>query len=487
MERTDSEPAEAGALVEMFEEISRIPRCSKKEENIRRWLREWGDSRGFETEQDGVGNLLIRVPGSSGAEDAEPVILQGHMDMVCEKHPGTAHDFGRDPIPMEREGGWLLSRETTLGADDGVALAAALAAAEDPGLAHPPLELLFTVDEETGLTGALGLASEWLKGRRFINIDSEDEGIFTIGCAGGVECHLHLPVARRRAPEGLQAYRLTLGGLRGGHSGTEIHERRANANRLLARVLQDVRRRFQVEVASLSGGSAHNAIPRDAEAVILTSPGNLSVLEETAAEFQADFEREFAGVEQGISVTVGPASPETMALDRPAVEKALGLLLTLPHGVDGYSRDVEGLVETSANLASVRTRGDSLFFQTSQRSALESRLEEITRRIEDAARLAGASSERVNAYPAWIPAIDSPLLETARRVYRQTPGGEPEIEIIHAGLECGVIGAKYPGMDMLSIGPTIEGPHAPGERLNLPSLDRLWSFLKALLEELSRC
>lgn len=475
----------AETILKIFQDINRIPRGSGKEEALGLWIQGWAEAQGFEAERDSAGNRLVRVPGSPGYENSPTVILQGHMDMVCEKNPGSSHDFEKDPIRGERQGEWLVASETTLGADDGIALAAAMAAALDPEVVHPPLELLFTVDEETGLTGASSLEGGWLKGRILINIDSEDEGVFTIGCAGGVENHLRLPAARKTAGEG-QVFALSVSGLRGGHSGVDIHERRGNALRLLARVLEEIRRDIDLEVISLSGGNAHNAIPRNAEALILTAPGNLRALEELTSSFEEDFRGEFGDVEPSLALTVRPAPPAEEVLDSLAVDRALALLLTLPHGVDGFSREVEGLVETSSNMASLRMEPEALFFQTSQRSTLSSRLEELTRRIEEIARLAGAGADRVNAYPSWEPSLDSPLLKTSREVYQRLFSRDPVIEIIHAGLECGVIGAKYPGMDMISMGPTIQGVHAPGEKLYLPSLDKLWNFLAALLEELAR-
>jgi len=471
------------AILEKFEAINAIPRCSKNEARLAAWLMEWARTRDYPYRSDPAGNLVIQVPASTGREDRPVVILQGHMDMVCEKTPASAHDFEKDPIRVIRDGDWVHADGTTLGADNGIALAMAMVLAEDDTLPHPPLELLFTVDEESGLLGAHKLDAALLEGRILVNIDSEDEGVFTIGCAGGEETQIRLPLTYENLPPELVCTRLVVGGLRGGHSGVDIHQPRANANRLLGRVLQRLQAQGGVHLVSLSGGSAHNAIPRDAAAFLAFPEGQASAVRDTVRLCGQIFRDEHGDTEPKLFVTC-----EDQTEDRPArmleaeiAERAVHLLNALPHGVHGMSTQVEGLVETSCNLAIVRIKNDALEIISSQRSSSMSRLDEMTLRVGAVAALAGAGAVRLNHHPAWAPDKDAALLQRCREIYRELHGKEPVVEIIHAGLECGLIGDKVPGMEMISIGPNLRHPHSPDERLELPSVDRVYTFLTTLL------
>jgi dipeptidase D len=471
------------AILAKFEAINAIPRCSKNETRLAAWLTEWARTRGYAFRSDPAGNLVIQVPASPGREDRAVVILQGHMDMVCEKTPESTHDFEQDPIPVVRDGDWVHAVDTTLGADNGIALAMSMVLAEDHALKHPPLELLFTVDEESGLLGAHKLDATLLKGRILINIDSEDEGVFTIGCAGGEETRIRLPLTYEDLPAELVGARLVVGGLRGGHSGVDIHKPRANANRLLGRVLQRLQALEGVRLVSLSGGSAHNAIPRDASAFLALPSGPLTAVREAVRHCEAIFRDEHDDTEPSLFVRLEEPTDDrpVRMLAAESAARAVHLLNALPHGVHGMSTQVAGLVETSCNLAIVRIKNDALDIISSQRSSSMSRLDEMTSRVTAVAALAGASAVRLNHHPAWAPDKDSALLQRCRDVYQELYGKEPVVEIIHAGLECGLIGDKVPGMEMISIGPDLRHPHSPEEKLELPSVGRVYTFLTTLL------
>jgi dipeptidase D len=471
------------AILDKFTELNTIPRCSKNEARVAAWLMDWAGGRGLAFRSDPAGNLVVQVPASPGMEDRPMVILQGHMDMVCEKTPESTHDFERDPIQVLRDGDWIHAAGTTLGADNGIALAMVMVMAEDKTLRHPPLELLFTVDEESGLIGAHKLDPALLSGRILINIDSEDEGVFTIGCAGGEETLIRLPLAYDDPTPGLDCVRLVVGGLRGGHSGVDIHKPRANANRLLGRALLRLQSLEGVRLVSLSGGSAHNAIPRDASAY-LVFPATLSAdVHDAVRACEAVFREEHAATEPGLFLHCEDAGDDLpgRVLNAASALQAVRLLNALPHGVHGMSTHVAGLVETSCNLAIVRIKTDALEVISSQRSSSMSRLDEMTARVTSVAALAGASATRLNHHPAWAPDPGSALLQRCKEVYGELYAREPVVEIIHAGLECGLIGDKMPGMEMISIGPNLRHPHSPEEKLELPSVGRVYAFLARLL------
>ncbi|MGD9332192.1 MAG: aminoacyl-histidine dipeptidase [Desulfobacterales bacterium] len=471
------------AIIETFKTINTIPRCSKNEARLAAWLMDWARDHGYEYQSDPAGNLVIRVPASRGMEDRPTVVLQGHMDMVCEKTPDSAHDFERDPIRVVRDGDWIHAVDTTLGADNGIALAMALVLAENDTCVHPPLELLFTVDEESGLIGAHKLDASLIRGRILINIDSEDEGVFTIGCAGGEETLVRLPVTYDELPAGFEGGRIVVGGLRGGHSGVDIHKPRANANRLLGRVLLQVGEREDIRLVSLAGGSAHNAIPRDASALLAFPAEKASTVEDLVKTCGAVFREETLDTEPALSIRCeaqAEALPGRM-LSSASARKVIGMLNALPHGVHGMSTRVAGLVETSCNLAIIRIKNDAFEVISSQRSSSMSRLEEMTARVSAVARLAGASATRMNHHPAWAPDLTATLLKHCQEVYQDLNGKAPRVEIIHAGLECGLIGDKVPGMEMISIGPNLRHPHSPEERLEVPSVGRVYTFLSRLL------
>ena len=472
-------------ILDNFEQISRIPRRSKHEEKISRWFQDWAADQGFGVRKDTAGNLCIGVGPTAGCENEPTLILQGHMDMVCEKTEDSTHDFTRDPIRFVYDGDWLKADGTSLGADNGIALALAKTLVEDESVAHPPLELLFTVDEESGLTGATKLDASIFDGRLLLNIDSEEEGVFTVGCAGGKDVSLRLAVETIPCPKGRQLGELTVRGLSGGHSGVDIHKRRASANRLLARALLTALDGAQVQLASIKGGTVHNAIARDATARIVCLPNDLLKVGERIKELEKCIQNEYAAAEPSVEIVFRPieeSAAKTDVLTLEDTRRVVQLLMALPHGVSDMCTDMPSIVETSNNLATVNMDGSTLKILSSQRSSVKSRLEDITSRVESIASLAGAQTSETNSYPAWQPDMASPLLSRCRQVYQELFDKSPLVQTIHAGLECGIIGDKKEGMQMISFGPTIENPHSPDERLHIPSIGKVWDFMVALMK-----
>lgn len=469
-----------------FEALSRIPRASGNEAGVAEWLRAWAKSRGFASETDAVGNVLVRVPATRGREKAKPVVLQGHMDMVCEKDAHTRHDFEKDPIRLKVVGDELFAEGTTLGADNGIGIACALWAAEDPSCKHGPLEILSTVDEETGLKGANGLKPGWLKGSVMLNLDTEEEGFLYIGCAGGQDTSLTLRLAREKAAPRIPAHRLVVKGLRGGHSGGDIHEGRGNANQILVRALDELGvQKIPFALVSVQGGSKRNAIPREAEAVLLLAPKAAEAARKALGSLQATLREELKGLDGGVTLELAGTKAAFPPLTAKAAAKVVDFLGSIPHGVLGMSRDIIGLVETSTNFAIVQTGKSALTVWTSQRSSVASRKTQAVRMLASLGRLAGATVAHSDGYPGWKPDPGSPLLKTCLAVHKRVTGKDAEAKAIHAGLECGLIGEKYPKMGLISMGPTIRNAHSPTESVNIPSVGRFYEYLKAVLAELS--
>jgi dipeptidase D len=467
-----------------FDRIRSIPRPSRHEERIREHLLAWARERGYSTRVDAAGNVVIPVPATKGREHAPVLVLQAHMDMVCEKNADVSFDFARDAIQLDRDGDWLVAKGTTLGADNGIGLAAALALADDPSVTHGPLEILVTVDEETGLNGASALDPALVTGRRLLNLDTEEVGAIYIGCAGGGNSNLSLPVKREAAPAGARAVEIRVSGLKGGHSGMEIVLQRGNAIRGLARVLRAAG--DAVRVAHLEGGNAHNAIPREAHAVCAVKAADVDTVTRVIATAAAELREEIGAADPGIAVTVTPvAGGAERPFDPASHRRVLAALLAIPHGVEAMSADVPGLVETSSNLAAARTEGDVVHALVSVRSSIRPALLALRDRVHAVAELAGGTFEDNVPYPGWKPNLGSEVLRVARAVHERELGKAPELKAVHAGLECGVIGEKLPGIDMISIGPWIESPHSPGERVNVPSVETFWKYLKVLVAALA--
>jgi dipeptidase D len=456
-----------------FDRLAAIPRASTKEAAARDYI------RGL----DGVGNLVIRKPARPGREGAPMALLQGHLDMVCEKNEGTVHDFDVDPIKVIRDGDWLMAEGTTLGSDNGVGVAAALAVMESKDIAHGPLEFVFTIDEETGLTGASEFPAGLLKSKYFLNLDNEDEGTLCIGCSGGVKTTARRKVGLHPAGAG-SAWRIKVSGLKGGHSGVDIHQGRGNALRIMGGVLQVLLDRLPIEIAEVNGGSAQNAIPREAAAVVLADPSREKELKSIVATAEAGYKTDLGGFDSGLQITVEKAERPAKVLDAADAKQTVALLASLHHGVVAMSPDVAGLVQTSTNLATVSTKGDVVEIVTSQRSAIESSMLAASRMVATVCRLAGFEVEHAGKYPGWKPEPNSDIVRKLQEVHQKLFGEPAKLIAMHAGLECGVIGEKYPGMEMVSFGPTIVGPHSPNERVKISSVQSFWNYLKAVLENL---
>lgn len=468
-----------------FDQIRSIPRPSKHEEKIRAHLVAWAKERGFETRVDKIGNMVVSVPATKGHERAPILVLQAHMDMVHEKNADVTFDFAKDPIQLRIEGDWLYARGTTLGADNGIGLASALAIADDREAVHGPLEILITVDEETGLTGAMQLDASMVKGRRLLNLDTEELNAIYIGCSGGGNSEATIPVTRADAPAGTGYYEVRATGLRGGHSGMDIVLQRGNAVQALVRCLAAVPGEAGLRIATIEGGSAHNAIPREAFAVVAIKASAASVFERAVGEQAAAISAELGGADPELAVRVAPSNAKPRVWDASSQRRVLAALLSLPHGVAAMSLDVPGLVETSNNLAAVHTDDGAVRILVSVRSSIKSALLALRARVHAIAELAGGSVSDNDPYPGWKPNLKSEVLAATSRVHERALGSKPELKAVHAGLECGVIGEKLPGMDMVSIGPWIESPHSPSERVNIPSVATYWKFLKALVAELA--
>ncbi len=460
-----------------FEEISAIPRCSGNEEELRQYILKVAKENGLESRVDESGNVLLNESGGSRSPKA---VLQAHMDMVCEKNSSVEHDFETDPIELTREDGWVTAKGTTLGADNGIGVALALAVATgnyDLG----PFEYLFTVDEERGLNGAAGLEPEFFRADKLINLDSEEFGAFTIGCAGGGKTKISLPLNYEEVKPESGSVELQLSGLEGGHSGEDIDKGRANANKLLARLLDGLWQVGDFRLVEINGGDKHNAIPRESSALV--SPGADPVnFKEEARELFSVMREEYEVTEENMSLRVEDDSGETARVMTEESSRAvIELLRALPNGVMAYDQRFESTVETSTNLASVRSEAGQLEVLVSSRSSRESKLESLRGRVEIIARAFGASVEENKAYPAWQPDPDSDLLAEAERVFEELYGCSPEVRTIHGGLETGIIGEKVKGIEMLAIGPDIESPHSPEERLKIDSVRKFWEFLLELL------
>jgi dipeptidase D len=470
-----------------FDALRRIPRPSGHEARVREHLRRWAAERKFEVREDAIGNLCVRVPATPGHERARTVILQGHLDMVAEKDKATTFDFLQDAIEVRIDGDWVVAEHTTLGADNGIGVAAAMASADEPGVVHGPLELLFTVDEETALTGASNLDGALLEGRTLINLDSEEDGTLFVGCAGGCTTEITFELEQDAAPQGFVPIRLEVTGLKGGHSGLMIHENRGNSLKVLARVLSRCMERAPVLLAALEGGNKHNAIPREAGATVFVPAAFVAEARELALDVRNRSLTEIGSIDPGLAVSVQElAEAPSKAAYAESTKRLVLLLLALPHGVIAMSRDIPGLTETSTNVAVARTEGDRVILTTSSRSSVAAALRFVLDQIKSAVELAQATSRELSSYPGWQPDMASALLRVCQEAHRALRGAEPKVTAIHAGLECGIIGEKLAGgVDMISYGPHLEGVHAPGERVHIPSVGRFWEFHKEVLRRLA--
>ena len=469
-----------------FLALAAIPRPSGREERAVAFVTGIGESVGAKIVRDARGNVVLRVPATAGREEAPPIIVQTHLDMVCEKNRNVAHDFEHDPIRPRLEGEWVHATGTTLGADNGIGVAAALAAATDTSVKHGPLELLFTLDEETGLTGAKALDPKILTGRMLLNLDSEEDGVIFVGCAGGEDTLIDIRPEFKAPGFRGPALHVAVDGLRGGHSGLNIVENRGNALKLLARLLSAlVEQGVPFDLATVAGGSKHNAIPREAEAVIVPAPDSKARIEAVTATTLAAFRVELAKIDEGVRVAWTEAPEPKRVLSLSDRDRLLRLLIGLPHGVLGMSPDIPGLVETSSNLAVVADHEGGLRVVTSSRSSVAPTLAYVLTQVRAIAAMSGASVTLKDGYPGWKPNLDSKALAVVREVYTARWKKAPHVTAIHAGLECGLLGEKIPGLDMVSFGPQIEGAHSPDERVNVPSVGRFFEAFSDVLDRLS--
>jgi dipeptidase D len=466
-----------------FDRLAAIPRASTKEAAARDYVRTLAAKSGLEAVQDDVGNLVVRKPARPGREGAPMALLQGHLDMVCEKNEGTVHNFDSDPIKVVRDGDWLKADGTTLGSDNGVGVAAALAVMESKDIAHGPLEFVFTIDEETGLTGAAAFPGGLLKSKYFLNLDNEEKGTICIGCSGGIKTIARRKISLRPAGAG-SAWRVKVSGLKGGHSGVDIHLGRGNALRIMGGVLQVLLDRLPIEIAEVNGGSAQNAIPREAAALVVVEPSREKQLKSLVATAESGYKTDLGGFDSGLQITVEKAERPGKVLDGTDAKQIVAVLASLHHGVLAMSPDVAGLVQTSTNLATVSTKGDVVEIVTSQRSAIESSMLAAARMVATVCGLAGFEVEHSGKYPGWKPEPNSEIVRKLQEVHKRLFGEPAKLIAMHAGLECGVIGEKYPGMEMVSFGPTIESPHSPNERVQISSVESFWKYLKLVLENL---
>ena len=472
------------AVWKYFGELMNIPRPSKHEAKVSAFLQDFGRKLGFETLADEVGNVLIRKPAAPGYENAPRVCLQAHMDMVCEKNGDKEFDFLTQPIQAYVEDGWLIGDGTTLGADDGIGVAAAMAVLADNTLQHGPLECLFTVDEETGLTGAANLHSDWLKSEILLNFDDEDEGEYCIGCAGGIDTTVAIDYTTRPVPAGESSYRIMVSGLTGGHSGDDINRGRGCAIKILNRILWNATEHHKIGLAHIDGGNLRNAIAREAWADIVVAHEHEVAFKQMVNNFADHIRFEFRTTEPNLQISLEPIEEPKCLIDRPTQYNLLNALYACAHGVLAMSREIENFVETSTNLASVKMDGRQIHIATSQRSSVESAKFAAAQKIESTFRMIGAHVSHGDGYPGWTPNPDSKVLKVGVETYKRMFGHDPVVRAIHAGLECGLIGEKYPDMDMISYGPTLRGVHAPGEKIEIRTVEMFWNLTCEILRNL---
>lgn len=471
---------EPKGLWKHFYSLTQIPRPSKKEEEATAFMKKFGEDLGLETIVDEIGNVIIKKPATPGMEDLKGIILQGHLDIVPQKNSDTDHDFEKDPIEAYIDGEWVTAKGTTLGADNGMGVAAAMAVLESTDIPHPYVEGLFTIDEETGMTGANGLKPGILEGDILLNMDSEDEGELYVGCAGGIDTNVSGKFNMQDVPAGVKALKIHLKGLKGGHSGLDINRGRGNANKLMFRLFDEAKNKAGLKLASVSGGDLRNAVPRESVATVcVTDPEELMAL---AKRYLAMFQSEFEGIEEGIDLTVEDADMPKAVLADADFEKIISAVLDTPHGVIKMSESMEGMVETSTNLAVVKLEDGELEVKCLTRSAVDEDKNVLAHDIKKIYDAIGCDVALEGEYPGWKPNMDSEILKTMQHVYKDIYGKTPEIKAIHAGLECGILGSAYPNWDMISFGPTIRFPHSPDEKVNIETVERFWNWLVGSLK-----
>ena len=477
---TDLEPR---ALWMHFHDICQVPHPSKKEDRIRKFMADYGKKIGLETIVDKTGNVIIRKPATPGMENRMGVILQGHMDMVPQANSGSIHDFEKDPIQTWIDGDWVRAKETTLGADNGMGVAAAMSILEAKSLVHGPIEVLITTDEETGMTGAQGLESGVFTGDILINLDSEDEGELYVGCAGGIDAVASGTYTQENLPAGYVGYTLSAKGMKGGHSGMDIILGRANANKVLFRFLYEISKKIEVKIASVQGGSLRNAIPREAFATVAVPEDKSAKFEKEVKAMEKIVKKEYALVEPTLEFFCEKTKAPAKVMDSKSQAQYVRAIYACPNGVERMSDSMAGLVETSDNLAVISIKNGKVSVAALVRSSVDSAKDDLAHKIAATFELVEGCSVRLSgSYPGWNPNMDSVILKVAQETYKKLYGKIPEIKAIHAGLECGLLGAKYPNWDMISFGPTIRSPHSPDERVHIASVNKFWKFLVEILK-----
>jgi dipeptidase D len=468
-----------------FDEIRKIPRCSKHEEKVREYILEFANKNNLTASVDDAGNVVVSKPASPGYEAKPILVLQGHLDMVCEKNSDLEFDFSNDPIQLKIDGEYLTADGTSLGADNGIGVATTLAILEDRNLQHGAIEGLFTIDEETGLTGAFQLTSDFLIGRTMLNLDSEEEGAIYVGCAGGGDTNMKLPIETMATPEDGKALLVKIVGLRGGHSGIDIQEQRGNAIKLMARLLTKTAKKLEFHVSEISGGSKRNAIPREAEARVVVKAEELENFKSAIKSEEANVLAEIKPIDPDFNITFEDCDTPENVFNKMTQDKLLNLLNGLPHGVLAMNFDIPDLVEISTNLATVGTQEDIIEVGMSTRSSANAALEANRAVLRSIAELAGAEVVQNPPYPGWKPNMDSNILKLAKDIFKEQYGKDPDIKAIHAGLECGIIGEKFSGMDMISIGPDLKYPHSPEEKVHIGSVQRFYEIVLKFLDNIN--
>lgn len=470
-------------VISYFSEICKIPHGSGNEKAISDYLVRFAKQHNLYYFQDKENNIIIKKSGTKGYENSEPVILQGHMDMVCEKNNDTIHDFLNDPIKLIVDGDFLRADGTTLGGDNGIAVAYSLAILASNDIEHPPLEVLITTNEEVGMDGANALNAKLLNGKKLINIDSEEEGYFLVSCAGGMRGTIHLPISYKDVKNDLNAYIVKVKGLKGGHSGMEIIKQRANANKLMGRILSRLNENDNINIANISGGAKDNAIPREAHALILTKEDNANLLK-LINILQDEFMYEFKKCEESVIIELEKTNLPQKMFDNETTKKVIDILVLIPNGIQAMSLDIDGLVETSTNVGVVETKADEVIFTSAVRSCVSTRKYQVQNQLKHLCDVVGATLTIKGAYPAWEYKDNSQLREVFQNVYKKMYGKEAIIQAIHAGLECGLFSEKMPDCDMISFGPDMFDVHTPDEKVSISSVNRCWEFLKEVLKEL---
>ncbi len=484
MEVKDLKPA---LIWQCFDEITKVPRPSCHEEQIREYLLDFAKKNNIEAKTDDCGNVVMTKAATAGCENAPTVILQAHMDMVAEKNNDVEHDFLKDPIQTYIDGEWVKAKGTTLGADNGIGMAGALAVLLDNTLEHGKVECLFTINEEIGLEGAQNLGKDMITGSMLINLDSEDDGEIFVGCAGGIDTTAYFNYTPVAAPEDLCYVKVAISGLLGGHSGSDINTGRGNANKLIARFVWNISKDIELKLASFDGGNLRNAIPREAHAIIGVAADKKAEIEARLAEYTKEIENEYKGIEPVVKFTLEAVERPAFIVDDATAKALILSLYSAPHGVYSMSRDLEGLVETSTNLAAVKfIDGNKIKVTTSQRSSVESRKHDIAAQGETHFLLAGAEINHSDGYPGWAPNMDSTIMRVCSEAYEELYNVKPAIKAIHAGLECGLFLAKYPHLDMVSVGPTMTGVHSPDEKLYIPHVEKFWHHLALTLKKVAK-